>query len=258
LKVSSERSPLDLVTTLALALAGLALALLPVATWARAVALLPLVFALPGYAAICALIPSNTFATGERTVYAVALSITICALSGALAQLVVRLDRTTWAVMLTAVTVAAAGAGLWRRRPLAWPARSWSRIAAAAPGSAVAIIAAAGIAALAIVIASDGARRTRADAHFTELWALPQAGSSAGADAVLVGVRNHEGVAGSYVLQVPQGTLLRSEPIRVAAGATLQTRVPAPGNPSAGALDVTLYREGHIYRQVHLDGGGPA
>lgn len=94
------RSPLHLVVTLGLTLLGLAGVLLPIESWVRFIMLVPLVFALPGYAAVCALLPSETVPAAERAVYTAALSIAISVLSAVRVQLVLGLDRTIWVLML--------------------------------------------------------------------------------------------------------------------------------------------------------------
>jgi uncharacterized membrane protein len=254
--VHSKRSPLDLVGTIALALAGLGLALLGGPSWARVALLLPLVFCLPGYAVVCALLPADTIPPVERAVYTVALSIAICALGAVLLQLVLRLDRTVWAAMLTLVTLAASAVALRRRRPLAWRSPMRSAVALVSPASSIAILLAVAIATGAVAIASAGARSERQDSRFTELWVLPAARKAGpGGEAVSIGVVNHLGSAASFVLQMQHGALLTSQPLRLAAGERWRTQVSFSGISSADPLLVTLLDNGALYRRASLASG---
>jgi hypothetical protein len=255
LTVRPARSPLDLVATLGLALLGLVVALLPAASWVRVTVLIPLVFALPGYAVGCALLPSRTIPAAERGVYTVALSVAICALSGVLVQLVLSLGRASWAILLTLITVTASVTALRRRRPLAWRRRPRATIATPPPASILAIVVAVGIAAWAISVASAGARKDRVHARFSELWVVPAKAPQPGGDSVSIGVENHQGVPVSYVIQTQHGTLFTSQPVRLSAGGRWHTRLLPGAISSADPLRVTLLREGAVYRRAYLDSG---
>lgn len=249
------RWPRDLLATLVLALAALAVALLSAPHWARAALLLPLVFALPGYAVSYAAMPSRGIPAVERAVYAVALSIAVCVLSAVLIQLFTPLDRRTWAILLSSITALATAVALARAHRPSLRLHLRQPIAPITAGRVLAIIAAVAIATGAIAIASAGARRDRAGTHFSELWVLPAKPLRPGQQAALIGVANHEGIPVSYVLQMNHGPLFRSQPIRLAAGRTWQTRLAARGISRSDPLDVTLLRAGRVYRRVSLKSG---
>ena len=105
----------DLTAVAGLALAGLALALIPVPGPVRTAAVLPLLLILPGYALAAALFRPGEISRELRMVLSVALSVGVTALGGLLVQLVVRLDRPVWAALLTGVTLLAIAIALDRR-----------------------------------------------------------------------------------------------------------------------------------------------
>jgi uncharacterized membrane protein len=250
------RSPLHLVATLGLALLGLAGALLPIESWVRFMMLVPLVFALPGYAVVCALLPSGMVPAAERAVYTVALSIAISVLSAVTVQLVLALDRTIWVLVLTLVTVTASVAALRRGRPWHWRQRPRPTMPMLSPASSLAIVVAVGLAAWAVSIASAGARRDRVESHFTELWLLPANVAPPGGDAVAIGVENHEGVPVSYLVRITQpGIQIADRTIRLRDGERWRTRLLVRGISSADPVEVTLVREGEVYRRAYLQSG---
>lgn len=254
--MGSARSPLDLVATLGLALLGLVVALFPVESWMRVTVLIPLIFALPGYAVVCALLPPGRIPAAERTVYAVALSVAISVLSGVIAQPVLRLDRASWAILLTVVTVTASVAALWRRRALPWRGRPRPATPMLGLSSVLAIVVAVGLAAWAISIASAGNRKVRVDSRFSELWVLPAKLAPPSGDAVSIGVENHQGVPVSYLIRITQhGIELADRPIRLRNGERWQTRLLVRGISSADPIQVTLLREGEVYRRAYLESG---
>jgi uncharacterized membrane protein len=244
------------VATLALALLAVIAALVPLATWARVILLVPLVFALPGYAVLSALLPAWPIPAAERAVYAVALSIAVCVLAGVSTQLVLGLDRAMWAAVLTLVTVAASTVALQRQRPLAWRRPPLPAVTMPAPTTVLAFVVAAGLAAWAISLASASARESRADARFTEIWALPVKPPAPGGAAVSIGVANHEDSASSYVVDVTQkGAALLHEPIALRDGERWQVRLPVAAITGARPVEVTLQHEGHVYRRAYLNSG---
>lgn len=257
----AARSSLDLLAAVALALAGLAAALIPLATGLRVALLLPLALAASGYAILAALFPGEKMPPAERTVYSVALSVTAAVLGGIVVQLVLGLDRTAWALLLAAITVAAAGMATWRRHdpdpalnagePRRWPRPSLSGVV-----SALAIAGAVAIAAVAISISSAGAKRERDGHHFTSLWALPVERLAGVGQAVAVGVDSHQGATARYRLVVAQrGGPTTRRLLQLPSGGRFRLRVPVAPIDATAPVTVTLRRNGGIYRQVRLKTG---
>jgi uncharacterized membrane protein len=76
------RSSLDLAATMALAVLGLFVALIPADVWLRVVVVAPMVLVLPGYAITAIFFFPQTLPTSERLVYTIALSLAITAAAG--------------------------------------------------------------------------------------------------------------------------------------------------------------------------------
>jgi uncharacterized membrane protein len=256
----SARSSLDLLAAIALALAGLAAALVPLDVWLRAVLWVPLVLGVSGYAILAALFPERPHPLGEQAVYAVALSITATALGGIVVQLVLDLDRAVWAAVLVAITVAAALVAIWRREPPpadqsgAETGRAGRRLRLPGPIASLILIAAIVVAAGAVVISSNGARRERDSYRFTALWVQPARHAATAGGAVTVGVDNHQGAAARYRLVVKQaGGILAQRGLELADGGRWRLRLAvAPVGP-ADPVTATLSRNGAIYRHVYLE-----
>jgi uncharacterized membrane protein len=251
----SARPSLDLVATLGLAVLALIVALVPVEGWLRVALLISLVFVLPGYAVVSALLPSGTIPATERAVYTLALSIVVLVLSGVIVQLVRGVDRATWVILLPLITVAATGVALRRRRALPWepPRRVVPLIP---PISALALVIAVALAGWAISIASTGARSDRVAARFTELWVLPAQVAPTGGKAVSVGVENHQGAPVSYRIRMTQrGIEIAGRDIRLRDGDRWRGQFPVRRISRAAPLLVTLLRRGAVYRRVYLTSG---
>lgn len=249
-------SDLWLVATMALAVLGLFVALIPAETWIRVVVLAPAVLLLPGYALTAIFFAPKALPASERLVYTVSLSVAITALTGIFVQLVLGLDRVVWAVALTVVVLAIAGLALRRRNR---DGTEWSAPRLSLLGnlqSIVAIAIAVAIAIWAISISSNGAREERNDAHFTQLWILPEGAETSNSpppEKVTIGVSNLEGRAESYQLQVMRGnTLLSERTIRLEDGASWQTSLALPRISAVQPLQAMLLRDGEVYRQVFL------
>lgn len=255
MRAPSAQSSSDLWATVALALFGLIAALAPVDTWVRVVALLPVVLVLPGYALAAALFPPDSLPAAERIVYVVALSISVAALGGVIVQLVLGLDRTTWAVLLFLVTLAASAAALVRRDPML-DERAQPRfvLPRANPLSAAAVLAAGAIAAGAIAIASEGARKERDDIRFTEVWVLPPAGVAAGEErTVSIGLSNQEGHRAAFQVRVTHGgALLAKWGVSIGDGRRWERTLPPATISPAEPLLVTVLKDGEAYRRVYL------
>jgi uncharacterized membrane protein len=258
----SARSSLDLLAAIALALAGLAAALIPEEAWLRAFLWVPLVLGVSGYAILAALFPDRRLQPGERVVYAVAASIAATVLGGIAVQLLLDLDRTVWAVLLAAITVAAALVGIWRRDPPsaagradAETGRAGLRLHLPGPAASLILIAAVVVAAAAVVISSNGAQRERDSYRFTALWVQP-ARHPAATDgrAVTVGVDNHQGATARYRLVVKQGGgILTRRRLELGDGRRWRLRLAVAPPSAADPVTATLRRNGAIYRHVYLD-----
>ena len=250
---SDSRSQRDLLAVSLLTVVALAVALADPPGWLQAAVLLPLALLLPGYAICAALFPSDLLPRDERVVYCLVLSISAAALGGLATQLLLDLDRGVWVGLLAALTLLATMIAAARRRQ-APPASS------TIPGrrslgllSVAGILASLAIAGGAIAIAADGARDQSRRQVFTSLWAVPA--GAALADGVTIGVWNHGG-----------GTAMRLEarrhgrPIgswRLSLRGDQRWQAPLDGSllPGPAPLVVSLYREGSLYRRVHLDLG---
>jgi uncharacterized membrane protein len=258
----SARSSLDLLAAIALALAGLAAALIPAEAWLRAFLWVPLVLGVCGYAIIAALFPDQRLQPGERVVYAVAASIGATVLGAIVVQLVLDLDRTVWAVLLVAITVGAALVAIRRRgrRPTAAApetGRTGPRFHVPGPVAGLTLIAAVAVAAAAVVISSNGARRERDSYRFTALWVQPARHPAAiGGRAVTVGVDNHQGATARYRLVVKQGGgILTRRKLELGDGGRWRLRLAVAPASAADPVTATLRRNGAIYRHVYLDAG---
>ncbi|MGH2938056.1 MAG: DUF1616 domain-containing protein [Solirubrobacterales bacterium] len=258
----TARSSLDLSAAIALALAGLAAALIPLDPWARVVLLAPLALAVSGYALLAALLPAEELPPGERLVYSVALSLVATTLGGIAVQLVFDLDRTAWAILLAAVTIAAAALALRRRGRLEIPRSSAEehRPRLALPGllSSLAVGTALAIAVAAVAISSAGAKRERDGYEFTALWAQPAERAAGAGQAVAIGVDNHQGAPARYRLVVRQGaSMLVKRKLVLADGGRFRFRLPASAISPADPVTVSLHRNGEVFRHVYLESATP-
>jgi uncharacterized membrane protein len=236
----------DLPFVAGLAVAGLLTALLPSPVWLRSALLIPLVLFLPGYALAANLFAPRTVSLVERCVYAVVLSISVTAVGGLIAQLVLDLGRDVWAVLLTAVTVAASIRGyLTSSRAQVPPHLSlrWSSSL-----SLAVLLGAATLAGLAIVSASNGLHNSQKRIRFTSFWMLP---AQAEPESVLIGIRSHEGRLSHYRLRLERdGTAVAAAGIRLASGQTWERQFRVPG-PAGTPVLAELSKAGQPYR--HLD-----
>jgi uncharacterized membrane protein len=255
----TARSSLDLVAAIALALAGCAAALIGLEPWIRVVLLAPLALAVCGYAILAALLPDAELSPGERLSYAVVLSLAATTLGGILVQLVLDLDRTAWAILLTVLTIAAAALALWRRgrrRPRQASGEGGARPRLALPGplSILALVAAVAVAVGAVAISSAGAKRERDRYEFTALWAQPAQRAVGAGQAVAIGVDNHQGATARYRLVVRQGpaTLARRKLVLPDGGRFRLRLRSGPISPSA-PVTVDLDRGGVVFRHVYLE-----
>jgi uncharacterized membrane protein len=256
----TARSSLPLKAAIALALAGLVAALTPLDAWIRVVLLAPLVLAVCGYAILAALLPDEELSPGEQLVYAVALSLAATTSGGIVVQLVLDLDRTAWAVLIAAGTIAAAVVALLRRGRTrsdqlnAGEPRLGPRLSLPGLLPGVAVVAAIGIAVVAVAISSAGAKRERDGYEFTALWVQPAERATGPGAAVAIGVGNHQGGTARYRLVVKQGaTTIVKRRLVLPNGGRFRLRVPAAPISSADPVAVSLHRNGEIFRRVYLE-----
>jgi uncharacterized membrane protein len=252
----AARRSRDLTAVAALALLGLALVLIPGGGWLEGVLLLPLVLILPGYALAAALFQPGSIPPAERAVYTVALSIAVTGLGSVLAQIAFDLDRGVWVAMLLAATLAACWVAQRRRELL--PVEGASprfELPSVNPLAIVAVLAAIGVAAGAFSIAVDSTRDSRAEAHFAELWVLPQRNTSGGSggSSVSIGIGNHEGRPVTFRLQATRGgKVVASWTVRLTGNESWQTNLSAPRPSASAPLRVILLRNGLVYREAFL------
>lgn len=263
------RSSLDLVAAIALALAGCAAALIPLEAWIRVVLLVPLALGVCGYAILAALLPDAEVSPGERLVYALVASLVATTLGGIVVQLFLALDRTAWAILLAALTIAAAVLGLWRRGrraprgaqaaageggPPDERREAGPRLALPGPLSVLMIAAAIAVAIGAVAISSAGAKRERDGHEFTALWAQPVPRAAGAGQAVAIGVDNHQGAAARYRLLVRQGAVTLAErKLVVPDGGRFRLRVGSGPISPSNPVGVDLYRGGAPFRHVYLE-----
>ncbi len=230
---------------------ALLIVLAGVTGWSRAIILTPLALVMPGYAITCAALPDTALTRMERTVYSVALSVSIASLGGVLIQLVIGLGAVAWVVFLSSVTILAALVAA--SRSVATETRSVERTAYVSWSSRpiLLICLSVAIAAASVALASSGASKQRSEAHFAGLWMLP--GTARGtAPQVSVGVENHQGGTHTYVLAVTRRSQdLARVSIRLADGQLWRRQIPI-GSKSQPVTAVLSF-DGRPLHRVHLD-----
>jgi uncharacterized membrane protein len=251
----------DLALVAAGTLVSLILIALPFEGFVKAMALLPMVLFLPGYALAAALFPDRRSpGRAERAIYVFALSVAAASLGGLVWQFAFELTRASWAFLLGAITLAGCEVARRRRRaPGAIRSRShpsrWRRGERAlrldAP-TAITVLIGVGAAVAAVVIATDGLQEQRAEARFSALWAVPLDSTSG---AVEVGVLNHQGTVHDYRLEV-EAAGREIQQWRGRLGSRERKRVVLPaGTLPPGTLVFSLYRDGSLYRRTELHTG---
>ena len=251
----------DLALILAALAATLVLLAMPYGGLPKAILLLAATLFLPGYALSAALFPPGALPPGERAVYSFALSIAAAVLGGLAWQFGFDLTRTTWALLLAAITLVGCAIAQSRRDPsqdlhrtqarnsdargAGWPRLDLPTAATASLGIAAAIVA--------ISIATTGLQDQRAESHFTSLWVVPPTPRS---EAVEIGILNHQGSTHSYRLEVEAaGQEIDRWRGRLASRANKRLFL-APGSVPAGTrIVVSLFRDGALYRRVEAQAG---
>jgi hypothetical protein len=243
--------PRDLRVVAALAVLASAVSFLPIEPWLQFVVALPLILVLPGYAIGAALFPRRDLPLEETVVYAIAFSLAAVAIGGVLAQLVVALDRTTWSLLLTAITLAAIVVAELRRGT---GQAGQPTVAALRPIGALAtvlLLTAFGLAAWSVALATDGAHDQAAESRFSSLWIVPNRNPAVG--GARVGVENEEGEDATYELLVREGDEeVGRWPIELADGESWQTVLTGSALSPPAAIAAELYRDGDLYRRAYL------
>jgi len=235
----------------AASLALLVLMVLPVDGIVKNIALVPLALVLPGYAVSVAVFGPGAISRGERIVYTLSLSVAVATLGGLLWQLFFGLDRLSWTFLMVATVLVAAW--IARRRRLPRPSRTARRSPRVGLPTALALLASLALAIVAIDTAVDGLQDQRAEAHFSSLWIVPE---EAEGGAVEIGVWNHQGAVHTYLLSAERAgaTLWRWEG-RLGSQKRKQVVLDPTQIPGSGPLQVSLYRDGLLYRRTELETG---
>jgi uncharacterized membrane protein len=194
----------DIFTVIAIAIVAAVLALVvPQDIVLIRILTLPLVLVLPGYALTSALFPERAFGVAEHLVFSLGLSLIIVILSGlALNWTPFGLHPSSWAVLLSSITLSASAVALVRRRGQSISAPGWLRIGNVGLtlrqglllGLATVIICGA------VAVSIIGASR-QSYARFTQLWILPAQGANT-KNTVRLGVSNMESTVMQYRLDV--------------------------------------------------------
>ena len=248
-----RRSAADLLVVAGLALGALALALLGVESGALRVLLgLLLALALPGYALTAAAFADATLSRTDRGLFTIGFSLGCTILGGfVLNWSPWGLQRSTWTVLLTVITLGACVAAYLRR-----PARP---VVAGRPtidlslGQA-ALFSIAGLAMIGAVLAARDEAALRPAPDVVQLWIMP--GEQAG--TVRVGVATQGPVDERYRLTLQRGGyIVREWPaLSVARGEHWEASVElSDRQPGRGPLEARLYRLSEpraAYRQVTL------
>lgn len=239
--------PLVILTLTALGLAGTAI---PTGGWSalRAIIVLPLVLALPGYALSGAIFRHRAPALAERIVLALSLSVVAAALVSLFIYAIrVGLTALSWGVALALVTI---GATLVSSAVQAEPddstpgerpraaRRPWRRLPIVIATVSVGLVAGAVVLAR-TPLPSDSAP------GYTALWLTRDRGSA----KLVVGVRSEEHRRTRYVLKLVLSGRTTRRRLALGPGETWQVKLP----PAARAA-ASLYRAGDpsVYRSVNL------
>ena len=221
---------------------------------------LPLVLVLPGYALTSALFPRRALGVPERLVFSLGLSLSIVILGGlALNWTPFGLRASSWAVLLSGITLGASAVALVRRRGQSMSAPGWLRVGNVGLTFRWRLLL--GLAGImvcgAVAVSIIGAER-QPYAGFTQLWILPAGGANA-ENAVRLGVSNMESTAMEYRLAVNvDGKVVKEWPSidlepHEKWEATLV--LPSTGPVGVARVEADLYRANApttIYRHVVL------
>jgi uncharacterized membrane protein len=219
---------------------------------------LPLVLALPGYALTSALFPERAFGVAEHLVFSLGLSLIIVILGGlALNWTPFGLRPSSWAVLLSSITLSASAVALVRRRGQSISAPGWLRVGNVGLNLRQGLLL--GLATVivcgAVAVSIIGASR-QPHAGFTQLWILPAGGANV-ENAVRLGVSNMESTAMEYRLTVNvDGTVVKEWPsFDLATNEKWEATLVLPSIGSVARVEADLYHTDApttIYRHVVL------
>lgn len=214
----------------------------------------------PGYALSVALAPGRSVDRLERLLLSLGLSICACIVGAlALTETPAHLSTGSWAIFLTATTLAASAIGAWRRR--AQPSESGG-----GAGSFRRVIgrhlprpSTIGLAGFAIALASAAVAIARLPASnvqgYTILWALP---TDPAHGEFSVGMTSDELATTSYVLTATSGrkvVLQRRITLRPGESWQAKRTVGASASSASTVLEVSLRQAARpdiVYRHVSL------
>ncbi len=164
---------------------------------------LPLVLVLPGYALTSALFPRQVLGGLERVVFSLALSLGIVILGGLVLNFTAfGLHASSWAILLSSITLIASTVAFVRRRGRNVSASAWLRV----KGSVLTFRQGLLLGLAAVVVCGAVAVSYRGAAQqpfpgFTQLWVLPADGASV-KNIIRLGVSNMELTAMEYNISV--------------------------------------------------------
>jgi len=245
------RKNLDLLIAVVVAAASVAVILYVPSVPLRTAFALPLLFVLPGFTLSAALFPGGRLDLGRRLLLPVGLSLSTGVLGALVLDVTFGLHRSSWAVLLGAVTGGGAAVAATRRIGLAGPgpgSRLPRRLDVALVGIALAVVAGSMVFARTPLAASNVQ-------GYTALSILPVHGHTR---AVRLEVSSSELRTASYRLKLHVGPrLIAARRLTLAPGSKWERTVPLPARHTSGAHWITarLYRLGHphgAYRSVRM------
>ncbi len=254
-----QLNDLIVVSVLAVACAAIAL-VMPAVPILRAIAALPLVLVLPGYALLTACLPAHTFGRVEQTLFSLGLSIAITILlSLGLYWLGIHLQLVSWTMALVLTTVIACGIA-WRRRRTTQEEVSASNLSLNLSWRDIILMGAAVVVGgVAIGIARLPTPPTTVSGY-TSLWMIPTGEANAG--NYQVGISSQEFVTITYHLQVTvDGQIVQDWPeLKLSPGETWTGSIGlAADRVNAKSIEAVLFRSDNpmlVYRQVKLQRNG--
>jgi uncharacterized membrane protein len=209
--------------------------------------MLPLVLVVPGYALTAAVFPKRSLGVPERLVFSLGLSLVIVVLGGLLLNWTpFGLRASSWAVLLSGITLGAGVVALVRRQGQRAPTSRWVRFGGVGLAFRQGLLM--GLAAMVVCAAIAVSRISAAQQAFpgfTQLWILP-AGTANAKDALRLGVRNMEATATVYSLSVSAN----GKVVKVWRKIDLKPHerweailvLPQIGRPGAARVEARLYR----------------
>lgn len=252
-------SRLDLVVVAFLTLLAVAQAFLwDTIVLVRLAIALPLVTLFPGYAITAAAFPKLTLGLVERIVFSLGISLGTSSLGALILNWTPwGLQSRSWAVLLGIVSLGGCAVAVKRRGDERWIGTL--RVGTGLGFRQVVLL----LLGLILMTGAAGVSYISAGQPttpgFTQLWMLPSAGSEN--NAVSLGVKNMEGVALTYRLQLLAGgtTVREWAAIELTPGGEWGTTVQIPSIQLDDAeVEARLFRKagpGIVYRQVKLSQG---